>query len=72
MVKNSLVCFLFIFCLGSTKAIKAQDTLYRFVVFLENKDNNQFSVEQPAMFMSERALLRREKQKIDFDLRGGN
>ena len=46
-----------------------QDSLYRYVVYLEDKADNQFSLNNPSEFLSSRALQRRSKQGVDIDIR---
>jgi serine protease AprX len=53
---------LIIFLLGS---FGAQSQANRYMVFFSEKDTASWSVENPSAFLSERAIERRNKQKID-------
>lgn len=52
---------LFIFSIAFTEVV-AQD---RYIVFLEDKANSPFSIENPEEFLSAKAILRREMQEIE-------
>jgi serine protease AprX len=53
---------LFLFCFGSLYAQQAEPKKY--LVYLSDKTNTPFTIQQPEQFLSEKAISRRQRQQI--------
>ncbi len=58
---TKLICF---FCLLFPFFIEAQNDTIKFWIQFTDKQNSEFSINEPSLFLSERAIIRREKQNI--------
>lgn len=54
----------FLFCFALSFALQAQMAPYKYWIQFTDKDNSPYSIDNPGIFLSERALERRERQGI--------
>ena len=61
MVKNNLTVLLYIFIFNVLQASGQEN---RYIVYFTDKNNSSYAIDRPEEFLSERAILRRQKNQV--------
>lgn len=66
-MKSIFLSLFFFFTLFSFGQISQHPQQYKFRVYLKDKGPNDFSVDNPSAFLSQQAIERKKKEKVDID-----
>ncbi|MER2998161.1 S8 family serine peptidase [Pontibacter populi] len=66
-MQRLVLLMLFLFCFGSLHAQQTEPKKY--LVYLSDKNNTPYTIQQPAQFLSEKAIARRQRQQISVTTR---